>query len=104
MSPDGKLLLTWAYDATVRLWDLEKLSALQTLSGLTDYVYAVAFSADGSLVAGGSYDGMVGVWSVKDGKPVKLWNATPGMVTKEPEPKKDEPKKEEPKKKEPKKK
>jgi len=103
-APGGAVLATSSADKTVRLWDLEKLAAKQTLSGLTDYVYAVAFSADGSLVAGGSYDGTVGVWKVADGKPVKVWNATPGMVTKEPEPKKDEPKKEEPKKKEPRKK
>jgi hypothetical protein len=97
-APKGAVLATSSADKTVRLWDLEKLSAVQTLSGLTDYVYAVAFSADGTLVAGGSYDGSVGVWNVKDGKPVKLWNATPGVVTKEPELKKTEP---EPKKKEP---
>ena len=84
----GKFLATSSADKTVRVWDLDKVAALKTLSGLNDFVFAVAFSADGKLVAGGSYDGMVGVWSVADGKPVKLWNATPGMVAKEPAPKK----------------
>jgi WD40 repeat protein len=50
-------------------------------------VFAVAFSADGTLVAGGSYDGGVAVWKVADGTPVKVFNASPGIVTKE-EPKK----------------
>jgi WD40 repeat protein len=81
------MLATSSADKTVRLWTME-LAPGKALSGLTDYVYAVAFSPEGDLVAGGSYDGSVGVWTVKDGTPVKLFNATPGIVTKEPEPKK----------------
>jgi hypothetical protein len=87
-NPKQPLLATSSADKTVRLWNPDTLAAGKTLSGLTDYVYAVAFSPDGELVAGGSYDGSVGVWTVKDGTPVKLFNATPGFVSKEPEPKK----------------
>ena len=87
-SPKQAVLATSSADKTVRLWDLEKLTATRTLSGLTDYVYAVAFSADGTLVAGGCYDGSVNVWKVADGSLVKGWNASPGLVVKEPEPKK----------------
>jgi WD40 repeat protein len=91
-APQDKMLATSSADKTVRLWDMN-LGAGKTLSGLTDFVYAVAFSADGTLVAGGSYDGAVAVWKVADGSVVKTWNASPGMATKEPEPKKTEPKK-----------
>lgn len=87
-APKDALLATSSADKTVRLWNLETLAATKTLSGLTDYVYAVAFSADGQLVAGGSYDGEVRVWKVSDGTLVKGWNASPGIVSKEPEPKK----------------
>jgi len=87
--PKDVVFATSSADKTVRLWDAN-LTAGKVLSGLTDYVYAVAFSTDGTLVAGGSYDGTVGVWTVADGKPVKIWNASPGIVTKEKEP---EPKK-----------
>jgi len=85
--PKDAVLATSSADKTVRLWDAN-LTAGKVLAGLTDYVYAVAFSADGTLVAGGSYDGSVGVWKVADGMPVKIWNASPGIVTKETEPKK----------------
>jgi len=87
-SPKPPLLATSSADKTVRLWDADKLTATKTLSGLTDYVYAVAFSADGTLVAGGCYDGSVEVWKVADGGVVKTWNASPGLVVKEAEPKK----------------
>jgi len=87
-SPKQPVLATASADKSVRLWDLDKLTATKTLSGLTDYVYAVAFSSDGTQVAGGSYDGSVSVWKVADGSLVKSWNASPGLVVKEPEPKK----------------
>jgi WD40 repeat protein len=86
-NPKQPMLATSSADKTVRLWTTE-LVAGKTLSGLSDYVYTVAFSAEGDFVAGGSYDGGVAVWKVSDGTVVKVFNATPGIVTKEPEPKK----------------
>ena len=65
--PKEPMLATTSADKTVRLWNAETLAAGKTLAGLTDYVYAVAFSPDGELVAGGGYDGEVPVWKVADG-------------------------------------
>ena len=87
-NPKQPMLATSSADKTVRLWNLDTLAAGKTLAGLSDFVYTVAFSPSGELVAGGSYDGGVGVWSVKDGTAVKMFNASPGFATKEPEPKK----------------
>jgi WD40 repeat protein len=86
-NPKQPMLATSSADKTVKLWTID-LVAGKSLAGLTDYVYTVAFSPDGELVAGGSYDGSVAVWTVKDGMLVKAFNASPGFVTKEPEPKK----------------
>jgi WD40 repeat protein len=74
------LLATCSADGTVRLWNPTNGQALKTLTGHTDWVYAVAISPDGSLVAAGSWNGEVRVWKVADGKEVKAFNASPGYV------------------------
>ena len=53
---------------------------LKSLTGLTDWAYAVAISPDGTMVAGGSYRGEVRVWKTADGALVKEFNASPGYV------------------------
>ncbi|HEX4614127.1 MAG TPA: c-type cytochrome domain-containing protein [Urbifossiella sp.] len=87
-NPKQPMLATSSADKTVRLWNSETLAAGATLNGLTDFVYAVAFSPDGEYVAGGGYDGNVAVWKVADPKqPVKVFNASPGYLPpKTPEP------------------
>ena len=80
-NPKQPMLATSSADKTVKLWTMD-LVAGKSLAGLTDYVYTVAFSADGELVAGGSYDGSVAVWTVKDGTVVKAFNASPGFAPK----------------------
>ncbi len=87
-NPKQPLLATSSADKTVRLWNRDSLAAGKSLSGLTDYVFTVAFSPNGEQVAGGSYDGGIAIWNVKDGKLVKAFNASPGLAAKPPEPKK----------------
>jgi len=81
------LIASCSADMTVRLWDPIGGTALKTLSGHTDWVYAVAISPDGQLVAGGAANGEVRVWKT-DGAPVSNFNATPGYVAKVDVPKK----------------
>lgn len=77
--PKEPLLLTASADKSVRSWDMEKLSNLKTFQGLSDFVYALAISADGKQVAAGSYDGEVRVWTIADATLVKAFNASPGV-------------------------
>ncbi len=46
--------------------------------GFTDWVYAVALSPDGKLVAGGSGNGEVRIFRTADGNLVTSFNAAPG--------------------------
>jgi hypothetical protein len=81
--PKEPVLFTTSADKTVRSWDMEKLAGLKKFEGLSDFVYAVAVSPDGALVAGGAYDGEVRVWAVKDAAVVAAFNASPGYQPKE---------------------
>jgi hypothetical protein len=74
------LLASCSADMTVRLWNPVTGTALKTLPGFTDMVYAVAISPDGKLVAGGAANGEVRVFKTSDGSPLVSFNATPGYV------------------------
>ena len=87
--PKTPLLASCSGDSTVRLWNPADGAAKRVLNGLTDYIYAVALSRDGSLVAGAGFTGEVRVWRTGDGNLVKAFNASPGF----PEVKTEPPKK-----------
>jgi WD40 repeat protein len=78
--PAQPLLATCSADQTVRLWNPDNGAAVRTMSGHTDWVYAIAFSSDGSLLASGSWNGEVKLWKVADGSLVKAFNASPGLA------------------------
>jgi WD40 repeat protein len=46
----------------VKLWDTTTGEEIKTLSGHTNWVYAVSFSPDGKLLASGSFDNTVKLW------------------------------------------
>ncbi len=71
--PDpGKWYLQWAYvaasDNTVKAYafDGKNLTLMDTLGGHSDWVYAVAASADGKRLASASGDGSVKLWNLAD--------------------------------------
>ena len=57
--PKQPLLVTASADDTVRIWNEDSGAAVRTLAGHTDYVYALAVSPDGLLIASGSFNGEV---------------------------------------------
>ena len=62
-SPDGKVLVSGSYDATIRLWDIATGEQLHTLEGHTYSITSVAVSPNGSIIASGSFDGTVLLWA-----------------------------------------
>jgi len=80
--------LTASGDQTVKLWNVENGGNQKNYGGGTDFLYAVAASTDGKLVAAGGEEGVL-----------RLYNGDSQALIKAVYPPGEEPKKEEPKKK-----
>jgi WD40 repeat protein len=88
-SPDGKLLVSGAcgkrdgvgcIQGEIRLWEVASGSLVRSLSGHTSWVWSVAFSPDGRLLASGSCgrgagflcaQGEIRLWEVASGSEVR---------------------------------
>jgi WD40 repeat protein len=67
-SPDGRRLASGSFDATVRLWALNKGKQLRVLTGHQASVIGVAFFPDGKRLASASDDTTALVWDVAQDK------------------------------------
>jgi WD40 repeat protein len=76
--PDGQLAACSA-DKSVRILKMADGSEVRKLQGHTDWVYALAASADGKTLASGSWDGEVRLWNLADGKAIRTFLAAPGF-------------------------
>jgi WD40 repeat protein len=90
-SPDGKLVASVADDMVCRIWDAATGKPVHELRGhremtphnYNSMLYAVAFSADGNLLATGDKVGHIVVWDVRTGKELGVCEA-PVMYTWDP--------------------
>lgn len=76
-SPDGRFLLTAGSDYTsiggaqIKIWDAATGAAVRELKGHEFFMYAVAWSADGRLLATASADGTARLWDARTGAEVR---------------------------------
>lgn len=68
LSHDGKVGVSGADDAQVKVWDLDSGRLLWSFTGHEDSVLSVAVCAAGRRAASGSTDGSVRVWDLAEGR------------------------------------
>lgn len=76
-SPDGEMLATAGQH--VKLWDLDSQNEIATLQH-DEYVWALAFSPNGQLLAAGDAGGTIRIWDVATQKAVAQFEGDPVSV------------------------
>ncbi len=78
-APAGNRMYVPLTDKTVRVYDPNSGGHLATLSGHTDWVYGLALTADGGMLASASADGTVKLWHTGENRLLAtLVQVTPG--------------------------
>lgn len=62
---------TCSGDQTVRMWNVDNGSSIRNFGGSTDFLYSVAVSPDGTLVAAGGEEGMLRIYNGTNGQLLK---------------------------------
>ncbi|KAI0115867.1 quinon protein alcohol dehydrogenase-like superfamily [Nemania sp. FL0031] len=76
---DDNMLATGSYDATVKIWNIEKGEVVQTLQGHTMGIRALQF--DDRMLVSGSLDGTVKIWNWRTGACINTLNHQGGVIT-----------------------
>mmetsp|Transcript_13257 Transcript_13257/g.22832 ORF Transcript_13257/g.22832 Transcript_13257/m.22832 type:complete len:513 (+) Transcript_13257:98-1636(+) len=80
VNPNQSLVLASAsFDASIKLWDVERGACVHSLTKHSEAVYSVGFSPNGLYLASGSFDRCLHIWSVKDGSLVKTYRGSGGI-------------------------
>jgi WD40 repeat protein len=71
-SPAGNVLASGSVDSTVKIWNVEHGSLLNTFKQPSGITY-LTYSPDGGLIATGAYDGKIRLWRSPDGMLAKTF-------------------------------
>ncbi|MEO1527796.1 MAG: serine/threonine-protein kinase [Planctomycetota bacterium] len=72
--PDGKHLITCAYEPVAKIWGVESGRHLKSLFGHTSFINSAKYSSDSERIATGSADSTLRLWDAKNAAPLgTLW-------------------------------
>lgn len=74
ISPDGKWVVSSAFNKTFLLWDLKNNALLEHMRGHDDIVLTVEFSPDSRRIASGSNDLTIGIWDLESRQLLKRFH------------------------------
>ena len=77
LHPDGRRAVSASGDNTLRVWDIETGTLLQTLAGHTNVVNAVALYPDGRRAVSASGDNTLRGWDLISGKELACLSGEP---------------------------
>jgi WD40 repeat protein len=81
-SSDGKFIISYGWDNTIKIWDVKTFSEIRTLKGHTDQIWSAAISNDNKFLASGSMDRTFIIWDVETGEKIHQVQISPYYVTK----------------------
>jgi WD40 repeat protein len=67
LSPTTPILASTSAN-TIKLWDIDALQPIRTLTGHLDIIPAIAFTADGKILISGSADKAIAFWDISTGR------------------------------------
>lgn len=76
---EDNMLATGSYDATIKIWNIEKGEVERTLQGHTMGIRALQF--DDRMLVSGSLDGTVKIWNWRTGVCINTLNHQGGVIT-----------------------
>ncbi|KAI0526399.1 quinon protein alcohol dehydrogenase-like superfamily [Xylaria bambusicola] len=76
---DDNMLATGSYDATIKIWNIEKGEVVRTLQGHTMGIRALQF--DDRMLVSGSLDSTVKIWNWRTGVCINTLNHQGGVIT-----------------------
>jgi WD40 repeat protein len=72
LTPDGQKLATGLWNASVKIWEINKAELLWDLKGHTESVHSLAITPDGKTVISGSWDKTIRCWNIDTGECVQV--------------------------------
>jgi len=67
-TPNNPVIVSCGWDKMVKVWSVQNMKMIKTLTGHTGYLNTVTISPDGTLCASGGKDGTVNLWDLQEGK------------------------------------